>query len=96
MKIRFVQSGGFTGLVRVCELDTAALDDGQASELKRLVGQAGIVCSGQHVSAQARDMVLYEISIDDGEEIEVTFDDSSVPAQARALIGFLKKGARRV
>jgi hypothetical protein len=38
MKVRFVQSGGFVGAVRACELDTAALAPDAAREVERLVG----------------------------------------------------------
>jgi hypothetical protein len=35
MKARFVESGGFLGLLRECELDTAALAPEMAQELQR-------------------------------------------------------------
>jgi hypothetical protein len=93
MKVRFVQSGGFVGAVRGCELDTAALAPDAARELERLVGESGIAGSGVLLSDRARDLQQYEITIEDGGARSVVLDDSSIPASAKPLLGFLKKHA---
>ena len=46
MKISFVQSGGFSGLLRGCELDTAVLAADTAQELEYLTEASGISTSG--------------------------------------------------
>jgi len=94
MKVRFVQSGGFVGAVKGCELDTLALAADDARELEHLVGESGIAGSGVFLSDTARDLQQYEITIEDGDPTSVVFDDSSIPPSAKALIGFLKKRAR--
>jgi hypothetical protein len=56
MKIRFVQSGGFVGTVKGCELDTAALAPDAAGELERLVAESGIAGSGVFLSETGWDL----------------------------------------
>ncbi|AYC33625.1 hypothetical protein D3880_15220 [Pseudomonas cavernae] len=94
MKVHFVQSGGFVGVVKGCVLDTAVLDQDEAQELQRLVKASGIASSGVYFSAQARDVQQYEITIEDESPVSVAFDDLSLPSSARLLVGFLKKRAR--
>lgn len=94
MKVRFLQSGGFVGIVKGCELDTASLAPDEVRELERLVGESGIAGSGIFLSDKARDLQQYEITIEDGNSISVVLDDSSVPQAAKPLLGFLKKCAR--
>ena len=94
MKVYFLQSGGFTGLVRQCELDTQALDADQAQELERLVSESGIAASGEYLCQDARDTYQYRITIErEPPPIVVTFDDGSVPGAARGLVGYLKRRA---
>ncbi|MNN95938.1 hypothetical protein D3C81_2148260 [compost metagenome] len=58
-----------------------------------MVRESGICASGTHLCDTARDMQQYEIKIDDGREIAVTFDDQSVPESAWELVGYLKDRA---
>jgi hypothetical protein len=95
MKVKFVQSGGFAGTVKGCQLDTAALAPDAAQELQRLIQASGICASGTLLSEKGRDLQHYEMIIDDGiRKTELVFDDSTVPQAAKALLGFLKKHAR--
>ena len=94
MKVRFLQSGGFVGAVKGCELDTAALAPDAARELERLVAESGIAGSDVSLSDTGRDLQQYEITIEGGNPISVVFDDSSIPPSAKRLLGFLKKRAR--
>jgi hypothetical protein len=95
MKVQFVQSGGFVGAVKGCELDTAALAPDVAEELQRLVQESGISGSGELLSDTGRDLQQYEITIHKGNrKSSVVFDDSSIPQSARPLLGFLKQHAR--
>ena len=92
MKVRFHQSGGYAGLLKGCEIDTAALEPQKAEELIQLVRQSSLSPKGQFLSKSSRDLHQYEIQIDDGAaESSVTYDEESVPPSARALIGYLKK-----
>jgi len=95
VKIRLVQSGGLLGIVRACELDSAALGAEAAGELERLVRGSGISASGEHLSDAARDLYHYEITIEDGNRtLTVVFDDASIPPAARPMIGYLRQHAR--
>ena len=95
MKVRLVQSGGFVGIVKACEIDSAILAPDAAEELVRLVRCSGISASGAFLSDAARDLQQYEITIEDETgTLSVVFDDSSIPPAARPMIGFLKARAR--
>jgi hypothetical protein len=94
MKVRFLQSGGFVGAVKGCELDTAVLAPDAARELERLVKESGIARSGEFLSKEGRDLHQYEITIEGGKSAAVVFDDSSIPPSAKPLLGFLKQHAR--
>ena len=92
MKVHFVESGGFLGLLKECELDTAALAPEIAQEIKRLVDASGLSASGEFFSDAGRDLRQYEITIEDGtEKLSVTFDDENIPQSAKPLLGYLKK-----
>lgn len=93
MKIQFQETGGFVGTVKVCHLDTDALAQDEAQTVKRLVRESGINASGRHLCETARDCQQYEITIDDGREISVTYDDENVPESAWGLLGYLKDRA---
>ena len=92
MKVRFEQSGGYAGLLKGCEIDTATLPPEKAKELEQLVNASGISASGEFLSISSRDLYQYEITIEDGgSKTSVIFDDESVPQSAKPLIGYLKK-----
>jgi hypothetical protein len=95
MNVRFTQSGGFAGLVRECTIDTAAMEPDEAASFESLVRQAALSSSRQAVSRSARDLEEYEIAIDrDGQSVTVVLDQSTVPPEAKPLVGYLKKCAR--
>lgn len=95
MRISFVQSGGFLGLIKGCEFDTKKLNPDTAKELERIAGASGILTSGQFFSKTARDLQQYRITIKDEDlEVSATFDDETLPTNARALVGYLQKHAR--
>ena len=97
MKLRMVQSGGLLGIVRSCEIDSTSLGREAALELERMVRASGISASGAHLSESARDLHTYEITIEDGDRtVTVVFDDASMPAAAKPMIGYLKQHARPV
>ncbi|KGS14444.1 MULTISPECIES: protealysin inhibitor emfourin [Pseudomonas syringae group] len=92
MKVCLVQSGGFAGTVKRCEVDTETLDPSEARQLQQLVSDSGLNKSGSAFNEEARDLNQYEITIEDtAQEICMTFDEHNVPASARQLLGFLKQ-----
>ena len=95
MRVKFVQSGGFLGMVKGCELDTKALSPEAAKELKRLVTDSGFTSSFEALSTKARDLAQYEITIIDSKrKVSVLLDAATVPSAAKPLIGHLKQQAR--
>jgi hypothetical protein len=92
MKLVFEQSGGFAGLFRRTELDTAAMAPREAAELRELVKQAGLRSLHRAEAPQAADLTLYEIHVetDEGGHWEASFDDQSIPREAVPLLLFLR------
>ena len=95
MKVEFTQSGGFAGLMRHCTLDTATMSPDEAAALESLVRQAKLSSSREHVSSSGRDLEEYQIAIHDGAKtVTVVHDQSTLTADGKALVGYLKKCAR--
>ena len=95
MKVGFHQSGGYAGLLKGCEIDTENLPAEKAKEIHELVQASAIADSGAYLSNSSRDLHQYDITIDDGaSKKSVTYDDETLPASAKALIGYLKKCAK--
>ena len=90
MKVSFRQSGGFAGLVRGCELETANLPAEEADRLSSLVER----CLEGEVPAEgedeARDEMSYEIVIEgEGAARRLAFSDRGVTSSTRPLLEFL-------
>ena len=95
MKVRLVQSGGFLGIVRSCEVDTSSLSADAAAQLEGLVRGSGISASGEHLSESGRDLHVYEITVEDGDRTwTVVFDDASVPPAVKPVFAYLRERAR--
>jgi hypothetical protein len=95
MKVCYVQSGGFVGAIKSCEVNTADLQQPEAEQLERLVRDSGFKQSGNFLSEQARDQKQFEITIEDeSNAICISFDEHNIPPQARTLLGYLQKHAR--
>jgi hypothetical protein len=94
MKIRYRQSGGFGGLVLGSDLDSGTLSQGEAEELERLVKQAALDKAGVKKSTRGRDLMNYEITVEDkGRTTKAAFDDMTVPAHVQPLFDFLNRRA---
>ena len=105
MKISFVQSGGFFGMLKTCELDTDSatlaetFSEVNPEELEQIVEASGILAlghaSGPFFSESSRDLYQYDITIEDGDsEVSVTYDDATLPDSAHGLVDYLRKCAR--
>jgi len=94
MKLSFRQSGGFGGLILGWEADTARLPPAEAEELVRLVRRAALDTVGVRANAQGRDLLNYEIIVeDDDRATKASFDDMTIPANVRPLMAFLNRRA---
>jgi hypothetical protein len=97
MKVRFRQTGGFGGLVLGCDLDTTAMVRDEANELLRLVQQANVQQVGERRHPRGRDLLVYEIVVEErGRRMKVSFDSMSTPQQAESLVQFLAQRAHAV
>jgi len=95
MKITFLQSGGFAGMLKGCTIDAADLAPGERQELESLVAASGLSESFERFSSTGRDLRQYEIVIEHHETVQrIVCDDRSVPEAARPLLAFLAARAR--
>jgi len=95
MRITFTQSGGFVGAMAGCRIDTAELAPDERREAESLVAASGLTDSFERFSPTGRDRRQYEITIEgESPTLTVVFDESSLPAAARPLVGFLASRAR--
>ncbi|MFN0304333.1 MAG: protealysin inhibitor emfourin [Burkholderiales bacterium] len=97
MKISFIQSGGFAGLIRGCEVSAADLPKSEQKLLARLLAAAGLERM-KPTRAKGADRQQYEIAIerDDGSVITVTLDDSALTDAAAPLVAFLRARSKPV
>ena len=95
MKITFVQSGGFAGMIKGCVIDAAGLDPDARQELESLVTASGLTESMERSSSAGRDLRQYEIVLERDASVQrIICDDRSVPEAARPLVAFLAARAR--
>lgn len=95
MKITYQQSGGYAGITKRYEADTATMDPTDGEALQALVEQAALQGSMTVLSNEARDVVLHDIRIEQaGKTDQLVVDDLTAPAALQPLLGFLKKRAR--
>ncbi len=96
MRVQFTQSGGIVGAIRECTLDTSSMQADEATTLETLVKNANLLSTpGEQRSLTGRDLEDYQISIDDGHgDVTVVRDQSTLTAEAKALVAYLKKCAK--
>ncbi|WP_122664356.1 protealysin inhibitor emfourin [Pseudomonas viridiflava] len=95
MRVCYVQSGGFIGAIKSCEVNTADLGQPEAEQVKRLVEDSGLKQSGNFMSDRARDQKQYEITIEDETNaICISFDEHNIPPEAKTLLNYLQTHAK--
>ena len=95
MRITFLQSGGFAGMIKGCEIVAADLAPDDRHELESLVAGSGLTESFEQFSATGRDLREYEIVIERDAAVQrIGCDERSVPEAARPLVAFLVARAR--
>lgn len=97
MRIRYREAGGFTGLSRGCDIDTTSLPEDEARKVVGLVEQAALKETRSEGPDGARDLMGYEIVIEDEQRrFAVRFDDATVPASADELLAYLQGRTRPI
>jgi hypothetical protein len=95
MKIRYREAGGFTGLSRGVDIDTASLPEDEAQRVLSLVERAGLVSQDEPAPGDARDLRGYELVIEVEARLTVVrFDDATAPPTADELLAYLQGRAR--
>ena len=78
-----------------CDIDSGELEKAEARSLARLVKASKLHEVGIRSSKQGRDLVNYEIVIEEaGSRISAAFDDMTVPREVEPLLDFLRARAR--
>lgn len=94
--IKFNQSGGFAGVNKGVELNTAKLSCEDACKLVEAIKNSGIlkVTTLKQTNPQAADVFYYDITVEEKNRTHhVTFDDTTVPDSYRPLVEFLRTRA---
>ena len=95
MKITFLQSGGFAGMLKGCTIDATDLAPDERQELETLIAASGLTESFDRFSEAGRDLRQYEIVIEQDATVRrIVCDDHSVPEATRPLVAFLSARAR--
>src|SRR5882757_6245560 len=94
MKVSFRQSGGFAGLVKGVDLDSSKMAADQGQQLEKLAAASGIQGSTTARSQVARDLMQYDIRIEQNSQVsKLSFDDKTVPPTVQPLLTYLKSQA---
>lgn len=90
MLVRFQRSGGFTGQLSGCKLDTTKMSDAEAHELERLIAVSGVMDLQDKRATGARDVHIYDLMIEASTGTKhLVIDQISVPAPAKELFSYL-------
>jgi hypothetical protein len=90
VKVEYRRSGGYSGLVAGCDLDTVRMAPGEAEELTGLL-RACLRDLPSPPSPEMRDDLIHEIRLeeDDGTSRTLRLDDTNLSASAGLLLEFL-------
>jgi len=92
MHIDFTRSGGFAGMRLSCSVDTDHLSPEQATEVEKLIDNAGFFeLPEKLVPEQPRpDRFEYRVNVDAGEkQHSITVSDAVAPESLRPLLNYL-------
>ena len=93
MKVTFRQSGGYAGMIRGCELDTAAMEPAEAQRLQSLVNNSRILELGLKGEGAPKrpDLINYKFTIATGGTVhEISLDDLSITPTILPLLEYLQ------
>lgn len=95
LRIRYVQSGGFAGLIRGCSLDAAALAPAAAAVMKRLIKAARLDKLKTIRTQGVADLLLHDFAIEtDAGTFHLSFDDLTLPKALKPLVAFLARRSK--
>lgn len=95
MKIKFRQTGGFAGLTKAIEIDTAQIPSNEAEVLTLMVDRASFFEVSEPPSQAMPDREQYAISIEsEARNRQLYLGASNIPAQLKELVDYLAKQAR--
>lgn len=95
MKIKFRQTGGFAGLTKALEIDTAALPPNAAEAVKLMVENSSFFEVAPPSPRGMPDREQYSISIEaEGRSRHLNLGASNLPAQLKELVDYLSKQAQ--
>jgi hypothetical protein len=97
LRIRYLQSGGFAGLIRGCNIDAAALAPATAAILKRLVKAAPLARLKTARTGGVADLLLHDFVIEtDAGTLHLSFDDLTLPKALKPLVAFLARRSKPI
>lgn len=95
MRVCYVQSGGFVGAIKSCEVNMADLEPPLAEQVQLLMAERGLQKTSDTVTEHVRDQKQYEITIeDDTNAVCISFDEHNIPEEAKTLLSYLQKHAK--
>jgi hypothetical protein len=97
--IKFLKSGGVTGVVRGCELEVRSLPASEQQRLAEMVRDAKLKNAPSRATPGSADLGQYEIVVEDDDKSQTyQLSDDSITAEQRALVRFLseRSGPRRL
>jgi Emfourin len=98
MKLTIVRGGGLAGMVTSTELSSDALPVEEASRLREMIQQAGLLALPQTITSEERypDQLQYELTVeDDGQQHTVRVSESALPESVRSLIAWVDSVPQR-
>jgi hypothetical protein len=95
LRIRYVQSGGFAGLIRGCTLDASVLAPAVAAVLERQVKAAPLATLKSARTQGVADLLLHDFTIEtDAGTFHLSFDDLTLPKALKPLMAFLARRSK--
>lgn len=92
MRISFERSGGFAGMTRTTNIDTANLAPNEANQVSQLVNQASFFELPQLITCATSQSDRFEYTLtveDNGKQHAVTVNESAIPSNLKPLIDWL-------
>lgn len=93
MRISLERSGGFAGITRTTNIDTATLPPNESNQVSQLIQSAGFFELPQAIASDTRgsDRFQYTLTVEDnGKQHTITVGESALSGDLKSLIEWLK------